>query len=77
MVVDGEEKHQNTYPAPADPERGQKKSLPAPESDARPLRTGSNEYRLEELAYLRSGDKGDTSNIGTHNNTHFEHISIK
>ena len=25
---------------------------------------GDFEYRVEELAYLRSGDKGDTVNIG-------------
>lgn len=28
------------------------------------LRTGSMTYRLEELAYLRSGDKGNSCNIG-------------
>ena len=26
--------------------------------------TGTNTYRLEELAYLRSGDKGNAANIG-------------
>lgn len=28
------------------------------------LKTGTNTYRLEDLAYTRSGDKGDTANIG-------------
>lgn len=29
------------------------------------VRRGHHNYRLQELAYLRSGDKGDTANIGT------------
>ena len=28
------------------------------------MRSGSNRYRLEQLAYTRSGDKGNTANIG-------------
>lgn len=28
------------------------------------LPSGTHSYRLEELAYARSGDKGDTANIG-------------
>ncbi|XP_067142774.1 uncharacterized protein [Centruroides vittatus] len=28
------------------------------------VKTGTNTYRLEDLAYTRSGDKGDTANIG-------------
>ena len=28
------------------------------------LDTGSHSYRLEQLALLRSGDKGDSANIG-------------
>ncbi len=28
------------------------------------LPSGNHSYRLEDLAYLRSGDKGDTANIG-------------
>lgn len=64
MVVDGEEKQQTTYSAPTDT-RIQEESSPVQESEnSIPLKTGFNEYRLEELAYLRSGDKGDTSNIG-------------
>ena len=30
---------------------------------------GDCTYRLEQLAYLRSGDKGNTANIGIHNYT--------
>ena len=30
----------------------------------RPLKTGSRTYRLEDLAYTRSGDKGNNSNVG-------------
>ena len=28
------------------------------------VRSGHHSYRLEQLAYLRSGDKGNTANIG-------------
>ena len=28
------------------------------------VRSGHNCFRLEQLAYLRSGDKGNTANIG-------------
>ncbi|KAL5463410.1 hypothetical protein EMCRGX_G032303 [Ephydatia muelleri] len=35
----------------------------SPPTSAEPVR-GDYEYRVEELAYLRSGDKGDTVNIG-------------
>ena len=31
------------------------------------LKRGECTYRLEELAYLRSGDKGNSANIGTCN----------
>ncbi|KAG8200412.1 hypothetical protein JTE90_000498 [Oedothorax gibbosus] len=37
---------------------------PAAEFKKVPLTKGTNTYRLEELAYTRSGDKGDTNNIG-------------
>jgi len=32
--------------------------------DIQPLASGSNTYRLEDLAYTRSGDKGNSCNIG-------------
>ena len=35
------------------------------EENATDLRKGQCTYRLEQLAYLRSGDKGNTANIGT------------
>ncbi len=35
----------------------------APQSDI-DLPSGNHSYRLGDLAYLRSGDKGDTANIG-------------
>ena len=35
------------------------------EEKATNLRSGQHSYRLEQLAYLRSGDKGNTANIGT------------
>ncbi|XP_064404815.1 uncharacterized protein LOC135350047 [Halichondria panicea] len=60
--VDGEEKQQTVYTAPAADEI-QKETSTSQETDSQ-LKTGSHEYRLEQLAYLRSGDKGDTSNIG-------------
>ena len=31
---------------------------------SKPLLTGSHTHRLEDLAYTRSGDKGNNSNIG-------------
>lgn len=31
------------------------------------VRSGHNRFRLEQLAYLRSGDKGNTANIGNIN----------
>jgi hypothetical protein len=34
------------------------------EEKATDLRRGQCTYRLEQLAYLRSGDKGNTANIG-------------
>lgn len=34
------------------------------EGDIKDLPSGPHKYRLEELAYTRSGDKGDTANIG-------------
>ncbi len=62
--VDGEEKQQTVYTAPAADEI-QKETSTSQETDSQ-LKTGFHEYRLEQLAYLRSGDKGDTSNIGAH-----------
>ena len=38
------------------------------------LVTGRHSYRLEELAFLRSGDKGDSTNIGTL--LHFYRVEI-
>ena len=35
------------------------------EENTTDLRKGQCTYRLEQLAYLRSGDKGNTANIGT------------
>ncbi|XP_015200224.2 uncharacterized protein lratb.1 isoform X2 [Lepisosteus oculatus] len=37
---------------------------PEETSDLTDLPVGPHKYRLEELAYTRSGDKGDTANIG-------------
>ena len=34
------------------------------EEKAPNLHGGQHSYRLEQLAYLRSGDKGNTANIG-------------
>ena len=36
----------------------------AKKDDGSPLERGQLSFRLEELAYLRSGDKGDSANIG-------------
>ncbi len=60
--MNGEEKQRTVYTAPAANEI-QKEISTSQETDSQ-LKTGSHEYRLEQLAYLRSGDKGDTSNIG-------------
>ncbi|XP_051558816.1 uncharacterized protein LOC127443865 [Myxocyprinus asiaticus] len=43
---------------------GHAPSLNSEEYNHTDLPSGSHTYRLEELAYTRSGDKGDSSNIG-------------
>lgn len=47
----------------------------SPPTSAEPVR-GDYEYRVEELAYLRSGDKGDTVNIGLKLAAYFPCIDI-
>ncbi|GBN20842.1 hypothetical protein AVEN_39379-1 [Araneus ventricosus] len=39
-------------------------TTPTPEPKKSPLIKGTNTYRLGDLAYTRSGDKGDTCNVG-------------
>ena len=39
------------------------------ESDSKVLKTGNMTYKLEQLAHARSGDKGNSCNIGMHSTT--------
>ena len=67
--MDGEPKQTITYTSP--PEAGlareEEQSSNQPETEQK-LKAGSHEYSLEQLAFLRSGDKGDSSNIGMSSN---------
>lgn len=58
--MDGATEHYNFPPTSADT------SASAEEApvDQDPLTTGSHTYRLIDLAYARSGDKGNHCNIG-------------
>uniref|UniRef100_A0A671UE77 Si:ch73-132f6.5 n=1 Tax=Sparus aurata TaxID=8175 RepID=A0A671UE77_SPAAU len=47
--------------AEAEPDTPEHDAPPTPSDD---LPSGPHSYRLEELAYTRSGDKGDSANIG-------------
>ena len=60
--MDGEKKGESTYTSPT--AAGDQEECPIAEETNVELKSGPHEYRLEQLAYLRSGDKGDTSNIG-------------
>ena len=40
------------------------------ESDSKVLETGNMTYKLEQLAHARSGDKGNSCNIGMHTTVH-------
>ena len=54
-----------TYPSPSSTSSPSSVASPiASESGDDHLKTGDMCYRLEELAFLRSGDKGDSANIG-------------
>ncbi|XP_029944093.1 uncharacterized protein LOC115386041 [Salarias fasciatus] len=51
----------------AEPDAHRQEEAPPPSEDDSPdtdLPRGPHSYRLEELAFTRSGDKGDTANIG-------------
>ena len=51
-------------PAPIVEEQNVKENESKTENENVELKTGSMTYRLEDLAYGRSGDKGDACNIG-------------
>ena len=51
-----------TYPSPSWSE-SPPPATPTESSEA-PVQTGDMSYRLEKLAFVRSGDKGDSCNIG-------------
>ena len=66
IVVDGSSKTV-TYPLP--PDSGDAHTVnegvcQAGGMEERACPKGGQTYRLEELAYMRSGDKGNTANIG-------------
>ena len=60
--LNGEKMGESTYTSPTTV--GGQEEHPTAEGTTVELKIGSHEYRLEQLAYLRSGDKGDTANIG-------------
>ena len=62
VVKDGEVLH---YQPTTHSSSNQQYSPPSTTSRPTPLAKGDCSYRVEELAYLRSGDKGNTANIGT------------
>ncbi|KAM4536306.1 uncharacterized protein PAE49_020960 [Odontesthes bonariensis] len=49
---------------PATPEQEEAPPTPFEDTTDTDLPSGPHSYRLEELAYTRSGDKGDSANIG-------------
>ncbi len=52
-----------TRPCPS-PDSSHSTPSPTPINEPEDLKTGDMTYRLEELAFLRSGDKGNSANIG-------------
>lgn len=50
-----------TYPSPS---HTQSPPIATPTANGDTLKAGDMSYRLEELAFLRSGDKGNSCNIG-------------
>ena len=52
-----------TYPSPSHTQ-SPPTVTPTASSDTDTPKTGDRSYRLEELAFLRSGDKGNSCNIG-------------
>lgn len=68
MVVNGEEVETAPSSTPTIPQ--ETTTAQSTESDiqteenATDLHSGQHSYHLEQLAYLRSGDKGNTANIG-------------
>ncbi|XP_071369202.1 uncharacterized protein lratb.1, partial [Centroberyx affinis] len=50
----------------AEPDASEQEATPPPAEEApdADLPSGPHSYRLEELAFTRSGDKGDSANIG-------------
>ena len=69
MLLNGEEVETTPSATPTTPQKTstaqRTESNVETEEKATDLRSGQHSYRLEELAYLRSGDKGNTANIGT------------
>ena len=60
----GETTDYNPSPIPSQPYSDTVGSDDHHQSDAATLPVGKYSYRLGELAYLRSGDKGNICNIG-------------
>ena len=66
ILLNGEEMETTPSATPTLPENLSGQSSEVKVDEKAPfVRSGHNSYRLEQLAYLRSGDKGNTANIGT------------
>ena len=64
ILLNGEEMETTPSATPTLPQGTATQSTSVTTEEKADLRSGHHSYRLEELAYLRSGDKGNTANIG-------------
>lgn len=67
LHLNGEQVKTEPYLSPEAPPSSDSNEEIAVVGEPAELVSGSHSYRLEELAYLRSGDKGDSTNIGKSN----------
>ena len=64
-----------TYTPPTVPTAKLSDTYSEPTDTTKALPRGTNTYRIEELAYTRSGDKGNNANIGIISKTELQYLN--